>query len=83
MKMDGLLAKALEPKGSHLLGHQAVPISTVQAHSHFWPKACPRMMVQKTATASHRLGKAGSFCCLATLKGRIPPQHSNPGLLVL
>lgn len=83
MKMDGLLAKALEPEGSHLLGHRAVPISTVQAHSHFWPKACPRMMVQKTATASHRLGKAGSFCCLATLKGRIPPQHSNPGLLVL
>ena len=83
MKMDGLLAKALEPEGSHLLGHQAVPTSTVQAHSHFWTKACPRMMVQKAATASHRLGKAGSFCCSATLKGRIPPQHSNPGLLVL
>lgn len=83
MTMEGLLAKALAPEGSHLLGHQAVPTSTVQAHSHFWPRACPRTMVQKTATASHRLGKAGSFCCLATLQGGIPPQHSNPGLLVL
>lgn len=77
MKMDGLLAKALEPKCSHLLGYQAVPTS------HFWPQACPRTTVQKTATASYRLGKVGSFCCLATLKGGIPPQHSNPGLLVL
>ena len=81
--MDRLLAKALEPEGSHLLGHQAVPTSTVLTHSHFWPRACPRRTVQKTATASHWLGKAGSFCCLATLKGGIPLRHSNPGLLVL
>lgn len=57
MMMEGLLAKALAPEGSHLLGHQAVPTSTVQAHSHFWPRACPRTMVQKQPLPLIALGK--------------------------